>query len=489
MSNIIKVQNRILQKFTSFASHTQFGKQHDFRNIRTYEDFVEHVPLTSADDYVPFMEQAKRGEADITWPGTCDRFALSAGTTGAPKTFPLTKDRIKSDQVFLRRVVLSYLKQFPRNTLQVFGPQLSFPGNVNGDPEYPGSTFGEVSGHLALTSPGLLSRLQLISAEDGVSMDFGRKLDVALERGLKSDLRVITALPSVMVRYFQLALKRTGKQHISEIWPNLCLLISGGEPLPKFRAHLEKLCEGQDQLHFIENYGSSEGYFAFNSDQDREDMKLIVDNNVFYEWIPNPSRDAKELLKQEAVPTWEVEAGQEYGMVVTSNSGIWRYVLNDVITFTDLEQPRIKVIGRVSDVLDDYGEAVEAAHTEEVLRRVLQQTGGLTSACTIGVHQKPEDETVRHVWFIEWATDKPADMQDFAKKIDQELRDYNRSYRIRRDTETLEMPMFYDLSRDAIESWKQEHTKGSAQTKFPRMISDTEKTRSLMNHCETAPTV
>jgi hypothetical protein len=164
-------------------------------------------------------------------------------------------------------------------------------------------------------------------------------------------------------------------------------------------------------------------------------------------------------------------------------------VLNDVITFTDLEQPRIKVIGRVSDVLDDYGEAVEAAHTEEVLRRVLQQTGGVAAGCTIGVYQKPEDESVRHVWFIEWAGEKPADMQAFAQKIDQELRDYNRSYRIRRDAETLELPLFYELSRDAIESWKQEHTKGSAQTKFPRMIPDTEKTHSLMKRCEPAPAV
>ncbi|MFW6348306.1 MAG: GH3 family domain-containing protein [Cyclonatronaceae bacterium] len=488
MSPIINVQKRILRRFLKYASHTAFGKNHDFRNIKSYEDYARKVPLTTADDYIPYVEQAKRGEADTTWPGSCKRFALSAGTTGAPKTFTLTKDRIKSDRVFLRRVVLAYLKQFPQNTLQVFGPQLSFPGNVNGDPNYPGATFGEVSGHLALTAPGLLSNLQLIPAADGVSMDFGRKLEVALEKGLKSDLRVITALPSLMVRFFQLALERTGKQRIADIWPNLCLLISGGEPLPKFRAHLEQLCEGQQQLHFIENYGSSEGYFAFNADQSRDDLKLIVDNNVFYEWIPNPSRNTTELLNQPVIPSWEVEAGVEYGMVVTTNSGIWRYVLNDVITFTDLKQPRIKVIGRISDVLDDYGEAVEASHTDEVLRQVTRQTGGVSSSCTVGVHKNPDDGSVRHVWFIEWAGgEKPADMQAFAQKIDQALRNYNRSYRIRRDSETLQMPLFYELNSEAIEAWKQEHTKGSAQTKFPRMISDHDRTKSLMKRCEPAP--
>lgn len=489
MSKIINVQKRILQRFLNYASHTTFGKKHDFRNIRSYKDYVSKVPVTTAEDYADLMEEAKRGEADTNWPGTCSRFAESAGTTGAPKILPLNSDRIKSDQVFLRRVMLSYLKQYPESIAKVFGRQLSFPGNVNGNPDYPGTTFGEVSGHLALTAPSFLSKLQLIPATDGVSMDFSRKLDVALEKGLNTDLRVITALPSVMVRFFQLALKRTGKQRIGEIWPNLCLLISGGEALPKFRQHLEKLCEGQEQLHFIENYGSSEGYFAFNTDQSRDDLKLVVDNNVFYEWIPDPSHDPEELLKQPAVPIWKVEAGKKYAMVVTTNSGIWRYALNDVITFTDLEQPRIRVIGRVSDVLDDYGESFEAAHVEVVLDRVAEQSGGVSAACTVGVHKNEEDESVRHVWFMEWAEgDKPENMESFAHAVDRELRRYNRSYRIRRDAEALSMPLFYDLTRDAAEKWKQAHTKGSAQTKFPRMISDPEKTRSLMDYCEEAAT-
>ncbi len=331
-------------------------------------------------------------------------------------------------------------------------------------------------------APAILSRIQVMPPKESVHMNFKDKLELAIEKGVKSDIRVITALPSVMLRYFQLALEATGKSHIGDIWPNMKVLVSGGEPLPSYRKHLEKLSEGMG-LHFIENYGASEGYFAFNTRQDRDDMKLIVDNNIFYEWIPDPARNREDLIKQDTIPTWDIEEGKPYGMVVTTNSGLWRYLLNDVVIFTDLMQPRIRVAGRASDVLDNYGETIEALHVQEAMEKITGKLGGVFSSCTVGVIHDSEKDSPYHVWFVQWA-EKPEDMKVFAKAIDEELANTNRSYMIRRDGGAIAGPEFYNLTKEAIEAWQQENTKVRAQTKFPRMIHDIEKCRSLMEKCE-----
>jgi len=481
MSAIIDVQNKILNKFIRYAAETEFGKRHNFSSIKSYHEYKQAVGLTTFKDYDVYREPMKRGVPNLTWPGSANKFAISAGTTGKPKDIPINDDRERSDKLFLRRVALSYLSKNP-NIFRLFGKQLSLPGTIEKDPDYPGVIFGEISGHLALMAPPILSRIQVIPPEESVWMNFKDKLEIAVEKGTKADLRVITALPSVMLRYFQLALEHTGKDNVGDIWPNLKVLVAGGEPLPSYRKHLETLSEGMN-LHFIENYGASEGYFAFNTDQNRTDMKLVVDSNVFYEWIPNPSQNRDELSKQPTIPTWDIEEGKPYGMVVTSNSGLWRYLLNDVVIFTDLDQPRIRVAGRASDVLDNYGETIEALHVQEAMENVTAEHGGVFSSCTVGVVHNSEKESPFHVWFVQWAQ-RPDDMEKFVDAIDHELARTNRSYMIRRNGNAIDRPQFFALTKEAISEWQREHMKVKAQTKFPRMIHDHDKCRSLMAKCE-----
>lgn len=481
MSSIIDAQNKILNRYIRYAADTEFGKQYNFGLIKSYHEYKEALPLTTFKDYDIYREPMKRGVPNLTWPGSAHKFAISAGTTGKPKDIQINADRERSDKLFLRRVALSYLSKNP-NIFKLMGKQLSLPGTIEKDPDYPGVIFGEISGHLALMAPPILSKAQVIPPSESVWMNFKDKLEIAVEKGVKADIRVITALPSVMLRYFQLSLEYTGKSNVGDIWPNLRVLVSGGEPLPSYKKHLLKLSDGMN-LHFIENYGASEGYFAFNTDQHRDDMKLVVDNNVFYEWIPNPSQNREELAKQPTIPTWDVEEGKPYGMVVTSNSGLWRYLLNDVVIFTDMNTPRIRVAGRASDVLDNYGETIEALHVQEAMQKVTGELGGVFSSCTVGVVHNSEKDSPHHVWFVQWA-EKPADMKQFAKGIDAELARTNRSYMIRRNGNAIDMPHFFELTKEAIAEWQREHMKVKAQTKFPRMIHDHDQCRSLMAKCE-----
>lgn len=481
MNTVFDAQNHILKQFTSFAADTDYGRKHGFADIKTYQDYVNRVPVSNFSVYQHYLEPMKQGVPDLIWPGKVTKFAVSAGTTGKPKEIPITRERERSDITFLRKVSLSYMRNNPGRIFGLAGRHASLPGKIEKDAHYPGVQFGEISGFLATFAPFILAKLQLIPAKEAVNMNFDRKMDLLIERGMKSDVRVFTSLPSVALRFYQIMLECTGKKSMAEIWPNFKVMISGGEPLPSYQKHLTRLCEGLD-VHYIENYGASEGYFAFNTEQDRDDMKLVVNNNIFYEWIPDPAKNRDELMNQKTIPTWEVEKGRRYGMIVTSNSGLWRYILNDVIEFTDLERPRIKVSGRVTDVHDAYGEAIEAFHVKDALESITKKTGGIYSNFSLGVLLDDEHPTPTHIWFIEWA-EKPADMEAFKKQVDEKLISINRSYEIRRKGQAIAFPEFFDLTKDAIENWQQEFFKVKAQTKMPRMIHDQDKTRGLIKRC------
>lgn len=482
MNSVFDAQTHILEQFLKFASDTEYGRKYGFSSIENFEDYVANVPMSTFANYEPYIEHLKRGVPDLIWPGKVDKFAMSAGTTGTPKLIPLTRERERSDVTFLRQVALGYLKKNPARIWSIMGRHASLPGMIENDPEYPGVTFGEISGFLATFAPFVLSKLQIIPAREAVRMNFDEKVELMIERGLETDVRVFTSLPSVALRFFQIMLERSGKSSMKEIWPNLKIIISGGEPLPSYREHLNKLCTGLN-VDFLENYGASEGYFSFNTDQGRDDMKLVVNNNVFYEWIPDPATTKEELLNQKTIPTWEVETGKRYAMVVTSNSGLWRYLLNDVIEFTDLTKPRIKVSGRVTDVHDAYGEAIESFHVKETLDKVVKETGGIFSNFSLGVLLDDKHQSPTHIWFIEWG-EKPSNMSAFKEKVDKVLISINRSYEIRRKGNAIAFPKFFDLTKDAIESWQKEFFKVKAQTKIPRMIHDQDKCRALIERCK-----
>ncbi len=482
MSSISDAQSRILKKFLSYAKDTAYGKKYGFENIQSYDEYREQVPISTFSDYDEYRESLKKGVPDLVWPGSTKIFATSAGTTGDPKLIPIFEDRKRSDKIFLRRVALSYLRNNP-NIFRLAGKQISLPGMIDDDPDHPGVQTGEISGFLSMFAPPILAKLQLVPSEEAVRMDFETKVRLNIKRSMESDVRVITSLPSVCLRMMQTVLEETGKDSIKDVWPNLKVVTSGGEPLPSYKEHIESLCKGLD-LHYIENYGASEGYFAFNTEQGREDLKLVVNNNVFYEWIPNPSENREELKKQDVIPTWEVEEGVPYGMVITSNSGLWRYLLNDVVYFTDMKKPRIRVAGRASDVLDAYGETMEAIHIKEVLEKTVAETGGVYSNYTVGAFLASDKESPTHAWFIEWA-EKPADPEKFAKLIDENMIELNRSYKIRRMGNAIAHPRFYNLTRESVSKWRDEFfTKVGAQTKLPRTIRDQKKCMGLINYCE-----
>ncbi|WP_138429308.1 GH3 family domain-containing protein [Fodinibius saliphilus] len=452
------------------ARQTQFGEQHLFSDLQRYEDFRDQVSPTFYNDIANHIDQLKEGAEDLLWPGTISQFAISAGTSGNGKHLPLSNHRLASDQRFMRKVVWNYLKQRP-NIFRLWGKHLSLPGSIEKHTQF---ETGEISAFTARNVPWWLSTFQLIDTQKLVTLPFQKKIDRIVKEAINKDVRIITAVPSWLLTIFQRVLNKTGKSSIAEVWPNLSLLVCGGVKLEHYCSHLQQLVQKSD-LDFIETYGASEGYFAFRDNLQKEDMKLVTDNGIFYEFIPNPLPDKNSMAIQQAVPIWEVKAGVPYALVVTTNAGLWRYALNDIIEFTQTDPPRIKVKGRVSEMLDNYGEALYSYEADEALVKATEGMDIEISSFTIGASLQDQHSVPRHHWFIQSPTPLHRDtLNRIAKKVDSIIRESNRHYAIRRESDALGSPVFNTISQQQINDWLKQQGKQKAQGKLPAVLHSKE---------------
>lgn len=480
-ASVESIQKKILFHLLKKGSQTEYGKKLDFKRINAPQQYEKKVPMTSYEDIEPYIERQKKGERNLLWPGNIQNFAISAGTTGKGKHIPLSEERLRSDQRFMRKVILSYIRQKP-NILPFFmGSHVSLPGNIERLNTHSEVRMGEISAYLAKLSPGWLSLFQVRSPHTMVREEWTEKFERTLKRAIESDVRKIVAIPSWALRFFQRTLEISKKQYIREIWPNLRLFISGGEALGTYRSHLDQLFSGLS-VDYIENYGASESYFAFSDRLDREDLKLVIDNGVYYEWIACPKEHKEDLRNQKTIPTWEVEKGVPYTMVVTCNSGLWRYFINDIITFTQVENPRIKVIGRVSEVSDRFGEALESYEAQLSLEKTAQQTNSDFSVYTMGGIIDEEIGAPRHFWFIQWIK-KPDDIEEFSRLLDENLSDINRHYHNRRKSMGIHPPVVLNLTKEAMFEWRRNHQDLNAQTKMPRLIDEQNEILDMIRLC------
>lgn len=467
--NIQSQQEKQLLNLLSIAAETQFGREYSFDKINSYDDFSKTIPISFYSDISDKIEQLKNGVTDLFWRGEVSKFAVSSGTSGKGKHLPLTPQRLHSDRRFMRRVAFSYLRQQP-NILKLWGTHISLPGSLEEVGRY---QIGEISAFTALQAPRWLTPFQLISPKQLVQQSFSNKVEDTIEKAVKKDVRVITAVPSWLLTIFQKVLSVTGANCINEVWPNLRLLVCGGVKLSNYRPHLEKLLGPPSKVDFIETYGASEGYFSYSDKLHQPDMKLVVDNGIFYEFIPHPLPGQDSLSIQETVPLWEVESGIPYAMLVTTNAGLWRYALNDIISFTQTDTPRIEVLGRVSEMLDDYGEALYAYEAEQALREAASAREITVNAFTVGALLKEDCRTPRHFWFLQLPEPVHREtLERLSQQLDTILQEKNRHYAIRRESNALAAPKLLSISQQQVNNWLEKCGKNKAQGKLPAILKN-----------------
>lgn len=477
MDNRVIHEEQLL-KLLKAAAFTSYGKEYSFLDINSYKEFSSTLPVVTYAEISKTVQKIKENPNNPFWPDQTTKFAVSSGTTDDGKHLPITTARVKADRIFMQAVITNYLRQRP-NIFRLWGKHLSLPGTLE---KHNNITIGEISAFTARQAPGLLSPFQLIGLKELTNLPFEQKIDNVINRALDSDIRVITAAPSWVLTIFQAVLARTKANSISEVWPNLQLLVCGGLKLDNYRNQLNQLIQ-KPETDFVETYGASEGYFAFSDDLQRNDLKLVTDNGIFYEFIPyQPDSEDSQTQTIRPIPLWEVETNVLYEMIVTTCAGLWRYRVNDIIQFTQTDPPRIEVMGRASMMLDQFGEAIHHPEAQRAVRHATQEFGLKLCTFTLGALLDNPHATPKHWWFLQLADadHSQPDLDALSQAIDDQLCAINRHYAIRRQSGALDMPEVRPISQSQINKWIKKRKNRKAQTTLPPFLTNDEDIRFFM---------
>ncbi|PEN09307.1 GH3 auxin-responsive promoter [Longimonas halophila] len=473
----VDTQRHLLRSMLNHAAATEWGQRYGFADIARQRDVVaayqERVPLHSYDDLAADATRVREGAEDVMWPGRATHFAVSSGTVSNGKVLPVSQATIDANRGFSVGVGLHYLLD-THKWQYLLGRHLTLPGSVSEDPDYPGTYAGEVSGILAKHAPGFFKALyQAVPNEIAFLPSWEEKLRTIAERTVDQDIRLIVMVPSWAKKLFEHVIAAHNRRYdahattVHEVWPNLQLYISGGVALSSYRDQLEDIVGGP--IDFIETYGASEGFFAFQNARDDDALLLHLNNGVFYEFVPMDEYGSANPTRH-TIAT--VETDVRYALYVTSYSGLWSYDVGDVVQFTQRHPFKIEVAGRTSEMIDTFGEAIFADEVRDALYEACDATGASFHHYHVAPAPAHDDAPPQHEWIIEF--DKmPGDLDAFRDTVDTYLDRVNRHYHIRRESDVMRAPQITAVAEGTFYAWLQA-TKDriSGQTKVPRMSTE-----------------
>lgn len=471
-------QERLLRSLLTRAADTEWGRRLDFANAVHEQDVISAFQARSRlhhyDDIRDDVVRLRKGETDIIWPGGFRHFAVSSGTASSGKIIPVSKEMLESNRQYSVALALNYLATYG-DARFLGGKHLTLPGRIEDDPQYPGTVVGEVSGLQAEFAPAVFRLFyQAVSNETAFLPNWEHKLDAVVERTYRQDVRMLVMAPTWAIVFFKRLIHRfreeTGRSvtTVREVWPNLRLFISGGVALSSYIDLLRMYIGGED-MHFLEAYGASEGFFSFQTDLSDPSMLLHLDNGVFYEFVP---ADALNQPDPPRLSLREVEPDVRYAMYVSSCSGLWSYGVKDVVRFTSTDPYKLVVAGRTSEMLDRYGEAMFGEEARDAIQHASARTGHKVLDFHVAPLPGDADRMPSHQWVVEFDA-APDDVGSFAAELDAYLQEVNRHYQIRREARAFGAPVVVPVPVGTFYEWLTRTRKRiSGQTKVPIMSEE-----------------
>jgi GH3 auxin-responsive promoter len=412
-------QDKIFTSIIKSASKTVFGKDHSFTEIKTHEDFCKLVPIRDYEAFKPYIEKIKEGKHNILWKGQPIYFAKTSGTTSGVKYIPITKDSIHNHINTARNALLCYMIE-SGNTKYADGKMIF----LSGSPELErvgGIPTGRLSGIVNHHVPKYLRGNQLPSFETNCIEEWEEKLEKIVDETINEDMTLISGIPPWVQMYFDKLQERTGKK-ISKIFPNFTVMVQGGVNYEPYKA---KLVESIGRpIDTIELFPASEGFFAFQDSQTEKGMLLNTNSGIFFEFVP-----VEELQNEfpKRLTLKDVVVGENYALIVSSNAGLWAYNIGDTVKFVSTNPYRIIVSGRTKHFISAFGEHVIVEEAEAAILKATQEENILINEFTVAPYVSSDAGKSYHEWFIEFEN-APQNLQDFAKKIDDNLRAKNVYY-------------------------------------------------------------
>ncbi len=469
-NDAVNRQNKTLLKIVDQAKNTVFGQDHHFEEIKSYADFKERVSVRDYEALKPYFDRLVNGEANILWPGLPKYFSKTSGTTSGTKYIPISEESMGHHILAARNALLLYVNQTGKADF-VDGKMIFLQGSPVMT-EKNGVPVGRLSGIVAHHVPSYLQKNRLPSFQTNCIDDWETKVDAVIDETVNENMTLISGIPSWVQFYFERILTQTGKQSIKDVFPNFNLFVYGGVNFEPYRSRFEKLIG--KKIDSIETYPASEGFIAFQDDQNDSSLLLNVDAGIFFEFIAaenyfdeNPPR----------LPLAEVELDKNYALILSTNAGLWGYSLGDTVKFTSLKPYKILVTGRIKHFTSAFGEHVIAEEVEASLREAVAQHPAEVIEFTVAPQLNPTEGLPYHEWFIAFAK-TPENLAEFSESIDKSMQRKNAYYADLINGKILQPLRITSLQQNAFNAYMKSQGKLGGQNKVPRLSND----RKIADH-------
>jgi len=463
-------------KLISSGKNTEWGKKYDYAGINTLADFKNRVPVNSYEDLKPYIDRLRAGEQNILWPSEISMFAKSSGTTNNKSKFiPVSKEALEECHYRGGKDLLAIYCNNNPETAIFNGKFLGLGGAWAYENENRDSYHGDVSAILMQNLPFWVELMRTPSISIALMDEWEEKIEQMADITRDEDVTSITGVPSWTLLLCKRVLEMTGKNILSEVWPNLELFVHGGVSFSPYREQFRKMMP--PGLHYLETYNASEGFFGIQDTLNGDDMLLMLDYGIFYEFMPmdQVGNEFPRTLSLE-----EVRLHEHYALIISTNAGLWRYLIGDTIQFTSLSPYRIQVTGRTKSFINAFGEELIVDNAEKALVSACEKTSAVINEYTAAPIYFEGNERAAHEWLIEFET-APESLEYFTELLDNALKAQNSDYEAKRyHNMILRPPIIRDLAKGTFYTWLKSKGRLGGQYKVPRLSNNRDLVEEIM---------
>ena len=474
-----ELQHDVLQTLLERAQNTEYGRNHVFDRINGYDEFVKHVPVNTYEELKNDIDRMRQGERDVLWPGQVRWYAKSSGTTNDKSKFiPVSSDGLKYiHYAGGKDAVALYLKNNPNSRL-FDGRALILGGSHAPNYNLKDSLVGDLSAILIENINPLVNLVRVPKKKTALLSDFESKREMIAQEALHKNVTNISGVPSWMLSVLTRMMEISGKTHLEEVWPNIEVFFHGGVAFTPYRKQYEQLITSPN-MHYMETYNASEGFFGLQDDPTDKSMLLMADYDVFYEFM-DLTGNSGESGSGNIVPLWGVETGKNYAMLITTSCGLWRYEIGDTVMFTSTNPYKFIITGRTKHFINAFGEELIVDNAEQGLAYACQQTGAEVLEYTAAPVYMDNQARCRHQWLIEFSK-APADLSQFASLLDRRLQEINSDYEAKRYKNiTLQHLEIVEARQGLFNEWMKLRGKLGGQNKVPRLSNNRDILEQLL---------
>ena len=471
-----EVQDEVLHQLLSFAEDTEIGRKYDFESIASYETFAERVPIVSYEEVEPMIERSRRGEQNIFWPTTIKWFAKSSGTTNAKSKFiPVSSEALEDCHYKSSKDLLCLYLNNNENSQLFTGKSLRLGGSKELYQDN-GTVFGDLSAILIDNMPFWAELSSTPSNKVSLMSEWETKLQAIIKESVQENVTSLAGVPSWMLVLLNNVLEQTGKEHLFSVWENLEVYFHGGVSFTPYKDQYSRLLPRKN-FNYYEIYNASEGFFAIQDRNNADDLLLMLDYGIFYEFIPMETYGTSEQI---TLPLWNVKVGRNYAVIITTNAGLWRYKIGDTVRFTSTNPYRIKITGRTKHHINVFGEELIIENAEEALKTICIKTGSEIKDYTVAPIFMEGKEKGAHEWIIEFRK-APEELAYFIEILDNALKSLNSDYEAKRyNNITLKLPKVHIARENLFYDWLKSKDKLGGQHKIPRLSNKRDYIEELL---------